>query len=138
MKPPRHGRIRIVNGVNNWLPAIIAGQDDFEIVGSARTPVDLLVEVKRTAADVVVLAMDDSTSSGLFTHLFAEFPGLVVLGVSRRHNYAFIEQLRPKRREIGPISDVQRVMNELRRAVQAPNEHPDGYAENNNSENFRH
>lgn len=112
--------IKIVNGALGVVPALISEQSDMEIVGVARTPIELLLEVKRTDADVVVLEIKDDTTPGLFSHLFAEFPRLVVLGIERHDARAFVEQLCPRRREIGAFSDATRMIDALRKAVLSP------------------
>lgn len=119
-RPGQGNPIKIVNGALGMVPALISEQSDMVIVGVAQTPVDLLLEVKRTDADVVVLELGDDTTPGLFSHLFAEFPRLVVLGIEQRDARAFIEQLCP-----GDVKSVHSATSrECWTRCEAPCSHP--------------
>jgi DNA-binding NarL/FixJ family response regulator len=64
-------------------------EQDLEVVGDVDDPVDLLVAVGATGAQVVLLpcpvmkgrACEDGAAAGVCAHLFNEYPGLVVMGV---------------------------------------------------------
>lgn len=61
----------------------IAGESDLEVVGEANNPLDLLVLVGRTGADVVLQTWDDSGEPpGVCSHLLAEFPDLLIIGIT--------------------------------------------------------
>jgi len=67
----------------------IKGEPDLQVVGVATDPVDILVEVARTQADVVISEWPDpEIMPGICTHLLTEYPGLVFLGVSRDSDQA--------------------------------------------------
>ncbi len=67
----------------------IEGEPDLQVVGVATDPVDILVEVARTQADVVISEWPDpEIIPGICTHLLTEYPGLVFLGVSRDSDQA--------------------------------------------------
>ncbi len=54
-------------------------------------PIDLLVGVKKTQADVVVQTWQGSEEMpGICSHLLTEFPDLLVIGVPRHGDHAFV------------------------------------------------
>ena len=95
---------------------IIEAQPDMEVVGEVLNPVDLLVAVRATEADAVILALEGSEEPGLTSHLSAEYPKLTILGLPARGKTAFV---RPGRQEIveptGP-----KILEALRQAILAP------------------
>src|ERR1700756_5385427 len=62
------------------LENLIQCQTDMEVVGEVFDPVELLLMVGRTQADVVVIALPSSDEEpGIFSHLLAEYPQLLIL-----------------------------------------------------------
>lgn len=60
----------------------IEAEPDLEVVDEVLDPVDILLAVKQTAADVVLVTVPVSDATPpLCTHLLAEFPDLVVIGL---------------------------------------------------------
>ena len=98
---------------------IIDRQGDMEVVREAEQRFDLLLAVKETHADAVILSAHDSDVQGLCSHLLAEYPGLTILALSVEGRSAFVEQLCPSRREIADPSN-ERVLAALRQAIRDP------------------
>jgi DNA-binding NarL/FixJ family response regulator len=98
---------------------MIERQDDMEVVREAQGRFELLIAVKETHADAVILSMGDSEVPGLCSHLLAEYPGLTILALGIEGGRAFVEQLCPSRREIvNPSSE--NVLAALREAMGQP------------------
>ena len=98
---------------------IIERQGDMEVVREAVQRFDLLLAVRETHADAVILSAGDSDVQGLCSHLLAEYPGLTILALSVEGRSAFVEQLCPSRREISDPS-TERVLAALRQAIREP------------------
>jgi|KBSSwiStaDraftv2_1062776.scaffolds.fasta_scaffold1464716_1 DNA-binding NarL/FixJ family response regulator len=65
------------------LPALLDGQEDVKTVGESSDPIELLLMVQRTKADVVILhARSDGSDPGVCSHLAEEFPRLLILIIS--------------------------------------------------------
>lgn len=92
---------------------IIEDQQDMEVAGEVLAPVDLLVAVRETKADAVILGMNDSEELGLTSHLLVEYPGLTILSLAPNGSRGFI---RPGRREIAEPSKAE-ILGALRQAV---------------------
>lgn len=75
---------------------MFAEEKDFEIVGFTGDPITLMLAVKALRADVVVLASEESSNVALASHLFGEYPSIILLALSS--GGAVIEQLCPVRR----------------------------------------
>lgn len=75
--------------LRDMLADLLGRHEGIEVVGHALEPLDLLVAVEKSQADVVLLTFPQfPTMPGICSHLFAEFPELVVLGVSPDGQYA--------------------------------------------------
>ena len=96
---------------------MFVGQPDFELVGEAADPVELLLKVKRTGADVVVLTSAGQADAALASHLFGEYQDLTVLVVSVAGT--FIQQLCPRARFLSDRSPGG-ILAALRSAVAHP------------------
>ena len=60
----------------------IGKEPDFELVDESVDPVDLLVTVGRTEADVIIQTWPASGEMpNILTHLFVEYPELLVIGL---------------------------------------------------------
>jgi hypothetical protein len=60
----------------------IEAEPDLEVADEALDPVDVLLAVKETGADVVLVTVPISDATPpLCTHLLTEFPDLVVIGL---------------------------------------------------------
>ena len=95
---------------------MIEAQPDMEVVGEVLNPVDLLVAVRETAADAVILGLEDSEEPGVCSHLLAEYPGVTILALAPDRRTAVI---RPGRRMILKPSDA-RILSALSRVLRAP------------------
>lgn len=95
---------------------MIDRQEDMEVVGEILDPVDLLVAVRETEADAVILALRGSEEPGLCSHLLAEYPNLTIIGLSSEGKSAFVEQLCPRRQDIVDASEAK-ILSALRQAI---------------------
>lgn len=115
-------KIRIVLADPTAIPSAVVGaiarQSDMEIVGETVDALGLLLAVRENKADAVVLGTD-SESSGLCSHLLAEYPSLTVLLLSAGGGKAFLGQLCPACKEITDASE-ERILAALREAVREP------------------
>ena len=101
-------RIRVLFGKNvNFLRRFfgdsVERQSDMEVVDEIDDPVELLVFLRDVDVDVILLSLDRCGSSGLPSHLFAEYPAVKLVLVDEDRCAAFIEDLIPQQR---PITDV--------------------------------
>ena len=65
------------------LEELLQHHNDVEVVGTVLDPVELLIAVGDTQADVVVVTLPDSGEMpGICSHLFAEYPQLLILALS--------------------------------------------------------
>jgi DNA-binding NarL/FixJ family response regulator len=72
------------------LADLLAREADIEVVGQVDDPVDLLVAVEETEADVVLHTFRDAPElPGICSHLFSLFPHCVVIGLSPDATAAF-------------------------------------------------
>ena len=75
------------------LKTLIQEQEDMKVVGEVLDPIELLLTVNETQADVVILTLPDPGGElGIATHLFAEFPQVLVLAISPVCEQAFLYQ----------------------------------------------
>ena len=97
---------------------VVALQADIEIVGEALEKFELLMMVKETRADTVILSAGESDIPGLCSHLLGEYPNLtiVVLGADGKH---MVEQLCLCRWELADPS-IESVLRGLRTAIRRP------------------
>jgi DNA-binding NarL/FixJ family response regulator len=98
---------------------IIEDEQDMEVVGEVLAPMDLLVAVRETQADAVILSMPASEGPGLCSHLLAEYPNLTILGLAFEGQKAFVEQMRPQREEIVDPTGAK-ILSVLRNAIRSP------------------
>jgi hypothetical protein len=68
--------------LRDLLRSRIEAEPDIEVADEVLHPVDVLLAVKQTGADVVLVTVPVSDATPpLCTHLLAEFPDLVVIGL---------------------------------------------------------
>ena len=85
-------------------------------------PIDLLVEVKETQADVVVQTWQGSEEMpGICSLLLTEFPDLLVIGVPRHGDHAFACRQTIASRRF-PATELQDVLLEILQGAPALNE----------------
>ncbi|HEX3033578.1 MAG TPA: hypothetical protein VHT73_00390 [Thermodesulfobacteriota bacterium] len=98
------------------LKALIQQQTDMKVVGEVLDPIELLLKVNETQADIVVLTLPEPGSEpGIITHLFAEFPQVLVLAISSVCEEAFLFQQIISREQL-PGKSGEDVLVALRRA----------------------
>lgn len=94
----------------------IEHQEDMEVVGEVLDPLGLLMAVRETGADAVILALKGPEEPGLCSHLLAEYPNLTIIGLAPDSKTAFI---RPRRQEIDDPSEAK-ILSALRQAIREP------------------
>lgn len=92
---------------------------DTRLLGRFDDEIELLLAVGEKNADVVVLPMALGKEQGLSSHLLAEYPNLVILGIRYEDSTGLLEQLCPVRRLISDMNP-RNLSKELRRAVLSP------------------
>jgi chemotaxis response regulator CheB len=109
-----NSRPRIMREV---MSELIGRQLDMEIVGEVLDLSALIRSTKETAADVIVVAVEDTVALGLSTQLLAECPGVIILALASQGNVAFIEQVCLGRKEIAEPSEAN-ILSAVRQAIQ--------------------
>jgi DNA-binding NarL/FixJ family response regulator len=110
-----NSRPRIMRQVMRQL---IERQPDMEIIGEVAALSDLIRIAKETAADVIIITLEDVEASGLGRQLLAECADVTILALASKGDTAFIERLSFGRREIVDPSEVN-ILSALRQAIQA-------------------
>ena len=83
------------------LESAIQRQSNMETVGEAFDPINLLLTVDDTDADVVVMGHPDADRMpGICTHLLAEYPDLLILTLSTQDSRAFLYERNITQKEI--------------------------------------
>jgi DNA-binding NarL/FixJ family response regulator len=108
-----NSRPRIMREVMRQL---IERQPDMEIVGEVLDLSTLMCVAKETAANVIIVALEDAEALELCSQLLAECPDVVILVLAAKGDAAFIEQLRLGRWEIADPSEAN-ILSALRRAI---------------------
>jgi DNA-binding NarL/FixJ family response regulator len=74
------------------LTDLIQRQGDMELVGKTGFErVDLLLAVRECEANVVIMPLTDSVDvPGIFSHLLAEYPELLILVLPTKSEYGFV------------------------------------------------
>jgi DNA-binding NarL/FixJ family response regulator len=73
------------------LATLLQQQSDIEVVGTILDPIELLVAVEDTQADVVVVTLPDSGDMpGICSHLLYEYPQLLILALSSARTKACV------------------------------------------------
>lgn len=80
------GEVRVLLAVDppllrDLLAHTIAEEPDMEVVGEVADGVGVLLAVARTGANVVLHSNTGNGLSSTCSHLFAEYPGLLVIGI---------------------------------------------------------
>lgn len=88
------------------LATLLQQQSDIEVVGTVLDPVDLLVAVGDTQADVVVMPLPDSGEMpGVCSHLLHEYPQLLILALSPARTRACVYRQAITVEPLADISD---------------------------------
>src|SRR4029450_161982 len=73
------------------LARLLRLQSDIEVVGTVLDPIALLSAVGETQAEVVVVTLPESGEMpGICSHLFYEYPELVILALSSTRSRAYV------------------------------------------------
>jgi DNA-binding NarL/FixJ family response regulator len=89
-------RTKVLLGVDAFLfcdllSELLSDEPDFEVVGHSADPIDLLAQVGELNADCVMLSWPASGDvPEICSHLFAEYPNLLVIGISPEGGNIFI------------------------------------------------
>jgi hypothetical protein len=95
---------------------LVAEQEDMELVGDCRGPMNILQETGRTKADAVILAQEGTNEPGLCGQLLAVYPDLTILRVSADMSAASIQKLCSRRVAV-PSTECADLIETLRAAV---------------------
>jgi DNA-binding NarL/FixJ family response regulator len=88
------------------LATLLQQQSDIEVVGTVLDPVELLVAVGDTQADVVVVTLPDSGEMpGICSHLLHEYPQLLILALSSARTRACVYRQAITVEPLADISD---------------------------------
>lgn len=105
--------------VSTRLKDLVQQDREMEVVREVTDPVDLLVAVNQTQAEMVIGEWPESEEvPGIITHLLTEFPELLVIGIPPNREYAFAyrQTITATRFRTTELHDV---LGELRRAAPA-------------------
>jgi DNA-binding NarL/FixJ family response regulator len=111
-----NNRPRIMREVMRQL---ITRQSDMEIVAEVFDLSALSRVAEETAADVIIVALEDPDALRLGRQLLAERPAMAILALAARGDAAFIEQVCLGRREIAEPSEAN-ILSALRHAIRGP------------------
>ena len=72
-----------LHALRTWLEELLQHQNDIEVVGTVLDPIELLIAIEDTQADVAVVDLPDSGEMpGICSHLFHEYPQILILALS--------------------------------------------------------
>jgi DNA-binding NarL/FixJ family response regulator len=109
--------LAVESPVSERLQKLIQQDADIEIVGQVTDPVDVLVAVKETQADVVIQQFPQSGSlPGICSNLLMEYPHLLVIGIPPRQDRVFACRQRIARKRLPALEDL---IPEIHRGVPA-------------------
>lgn len=93
--------VNVPGDLRNLLQDVIQRQENMLLVGEAADPIDLLLTVNETDADVVIMGHPHADRMpGICTHLLAEFPILLILIVSTTDQRAFLYERKITQEEV--------------------------------------
>jgi DNA-binding NarL/FixJ family response regulator len=115
-------KVLLANGpevLRTGLATLLQQQSDIEVVGTVLDPIELLVAVGDTQADVVVLTLPDSGEMpGICSHLLHEYPQLLILALSSARTRACVYRQAITVELLGDISD-EGILTAVRRVKAA-------------------
>jgi chemotaxis response regulator CheB len=93
--------VDVPNGLRDLLQDVILRQENMLVVGEAIDPIDLLLTVNETDADVVIMGHPQADHMpGICTHLLVEFPTLLILVISTIDHRAFLYERKITQKEV--------------------------------------
>ena len=93
--------VDVPGSLRNLLQQVIEHQENMVVVGEAFDPVDLLLTVNETEADVVIMGHPQAERMpGICSHLFAEYPILLILIISTIDQRAFLYERKITQEEV--------------------------------------
>jgi DNA-binding NarL/FixJ family response regulator len=105
---------------HDQLEGLIRRQGNMELVGEAFDPVNLLLRVKDTQADVVIMGHEQPARiPGICTHLLAEYPDLLVLTIPAQSKHAFLYQRKISGDEV-PYASPEDLIKVIDEAISSP------------------
>ena len=111
-------KILLANGpeaLRAGLATFLQQQSDIEVVGTVLDPIELLVAVEDTQADVVVTTLPDTGEMpGICSHLLHEYPQLLILALSPDRTRACVYRQAIMVEPLADISD-EGILAALRR-----------------------
>ncbi|HEY7495297.1 MAG TPA: hypothetical protein VIH59_29850 [Candidatus Tectomicrobia bacterium] len=88
------------------LATLLQQQSDIEVAGTVPDPIELLVAVGDTQADVVIMTLPESGEMpGICSHLLHEYPQLLILALSSTRTRACIYRQAITVEPLADISD---------------------------------
>ena len=79
------------DALRTWLEELLQHQSDIEVVGTVLDPIELLIAIEDTQADVAVVDLPDSGEMpGICSHVFHEYPQFLILALSSDHMRACV------------------------------------------------
>ena len=102
-------KVLLANGpeaLRTDLATFLQQQSDIEVVGTVLDPIELLVAVADTQADVVVVTLPDTGEMpGICSHLLHEYPQLLILALSSDRTRACVYRQTIMVEPLADISD---------------------------------
>ena len=104
------GIVRVVlslkqDSIRKLFAELLGNQLDVEVIAQVDDPIELLLAVKRSNAQVVVLSwLQEETPPAICSHLLAEFPELLIIGISQAQNGILCRQT-VTTSALGPITE---------------------------------
>ena len=93
--------VNVAGNLRDLLQGVIERWDNMLVVGEAFDPIDLLLTVNETEADVVIMGHPDADSMpGICTHLLTEYPILLILIISTIDQRAFLYERKITQEEV--------------------------------------
>ncbi len=119
------GKIRVLminvpEDIQDSLKELIQAREQMRMVGEAFDPIDLLLTVNDTQADVVIMGHEQCDRvPGICTHLLAEYPDLLVLTLSTQNDSAFLYQRKITQSEIA-FTSTENLIETIAEAFSSP------------------
>src|SRR5438105_3857746 len=111
-------RVLVANGLGPrlfWLTQLIGRQADMEVVADdLENPIDVLLAVRETGADVLVFRLPEAIEEpGICINLLSEYPRLLILGLSPKYDRAFLYQQSMSKQALPEVSG-RSILNAIR------------------------